>query len=277
MMTPFAQNNSPVIKRYSKIHMDKKYIISETIYSDGHIDNFITSVPLTDLRSLRANNAVVKTTNINWDEDKDQAGLQITYANVNAIEDAFNNAIADTEAQLNYVDGTFNRIALGSEFLNLKEEIQSQILLEKVVSALASAEIFTANEKVNINSNKELNDAIFLTNGEYDVALPHIQAIYNWVFADQYTGWYNRNLLLNSEINKNSRGFKLIDQLGNQNLVSSSYAEIVNSIIANPTFGNSASISLHSSSKNNNQKLAMEILHNEINAEITTPLISGDE
>ena len=32
-----------------------------------------------------------------------------------------------------------------------------------------------------------------------------------------------------------------------------------------------------SSSKNNNQKLAMEILHNEINAEITTPLISGDE
>lgn len=309
-----AQSDSPVVKKYSKIHKDKKYIISETVFGDGHIENYITSVPVSELRKLKLKqDQAFYARNIEWDEDSNKAGLQMTFADIFAIQKAFNNALTATETNLGYQEGTMERIELSTDFLQLKPEVQSLQLINKVINALATVNEFkeylplegvdknisaeaksTANAslegKVDVQKSYDYenfeyiqhmkNDAIFLTNSEDAVAIPHIQAIYNWMFADQYAGWYNRELIFNKNKNNGAKG--LNDDyalLGSEGFigVGVSYGKVVNEIIANPTFDKASAVCLQLVDPTSNSKYAFELLQETNNKMQKTSILAVDE
>lgn len=296
-----AQVDSPIIKKYSKIYEGKKYIISETVYNDGHIENYITSIPTTEMRKLKVKNSKIQNLkNIEWDEDASTEGLQISYNDIFAIQKAFNNALSQTEKQLGYPNGTMDNINLGPDFLNKSREVQSFELINKVINSLATVKEFVdllplegvdknickesemlagnslqgqsaSKKKIDFRNfeflNHTKNDAIFLTNGEYPTQVPHIQAIYNWVFADQFTGWYNRELVLNKVKDHGTKGLKDdYNLIGNEGVIGIgvNYGTVVNEIIANPTLGKALAVTMQLVDPTSNSKYAFELL-NEIN------------
>ncbi len=296
IFTLSAQTNSPVIKKYSKIHKEKKYVITETIFADGHIENYITSVPLADLKKIKVKETLVlPQRNIDWDENANEKGLQISLSGVDAIESGFNNALLRTEEQLGLPEGQIERISLGDDFMILKPEVQSLVLINSVIKALASADegnnliplegvdkgisadakgqaentLGARNHTTQYNyidfeyAEHMKNDAIFLTNSDQEIAMPHIQAIYNWLFADQYTGWYNRRLLLNKEKNNGPKGlnddFNLEGAEGYIG-VGVAYGKIVDEIIANPTFEKASAVCLQLVDPTSKSKYAFEMI-----------------
>ena len=211
--TSFGQNETVAVHKYSKIDNGVKYIISESVFADGHVENLITSVPLNTIKELRSiPNNTLANKNIEWDENANSEGLQITLANAEAIENAFNNALMKTETYRSYATGTFGRITLDTNFISLTDEDQTLILINKVIAAITYTneigELMTVNEMESYaaleNVNKVANQYIFLSNGAHEIAYPHIQSIYNSMFADQYAGWYNRKLLVKAFQNANA-------------------------------------------------------------------------
>lgn len=315
----FTQSLDPVITKYSKIHDGTKYIISETVFADGHLENYISSVPVDKLRHLKSNSSIVlNTKNIHWDEDLKTAGLQISYKDVSAVEGAFNNALTNTEKELGYAENTLGRISLKENFLEKGEEIQSFILINKVIDALAQSVDFKAliniegvaksitesskTEAQNIlqtginykeNTDKEFsykdvefgdhsqNTAIFLTNSDIDIAMPHVQAVYNWMFADQYTGWYNRTLLFNSQKNNSAKGlnddFNITGANGYLGL-GVAYGKVVQHIVVNPTFSKASAVCLQLVDPRSDSRYAFELLFeiNKMNVLNHTVLATGE-
>ncbi|GLR19200.1 hypothetical protein [Portibacter lacus] len=279
----YAQSDSPVIKRYAKVHQDKKYIITEYVYPDGHLENYITSVPVSQLRKLNAQDPLLKASkNIYWDENTDKEGFQVKMNSTVGIQKAFNNALAETEAQLNLDKGTLGSIHLDADFLSYSTEKQSFVLINEVINAISKSKEFsslipleavdkniskdskklaqnlmttgtsnknTSAEKIgyrNIEFSEHVkNDGVFLSNGEDEIAIPHIQAIYNWMFADEYTGWYNRKLLINRNSKNGSNGLKDDFQLkGIEGFMGIGIAtgQFMDVIIDNPTFEKATSV-----------------------------------
>ena len=301
----FTQSLDPVITKYSKIHDGTKYIISETVFADGHLENYISSVPVAELRQLKSKSSVVlNTKNIHWDEDLGIDGLQISYKDVSAVQNAFNNALKNTEKELGYAVHSLGRISLKDDFLEQGEEIQSFILINKVIDALAQSDDFksliniegvaksiTESSKteaqnilktgINYKENParaysyndvefgdhSQNTAIFLTNSDTDIAMPHVQAVYNWMFADQYTGWYNRTLLFNSQKNNSSEGLKddfNINGAEGYLGLGVAYGKVVEHIVVNPTFAKASAVCLQLVDPRSDSRYTFELLF-EIN------------
>jgi hypothetical protein len=231
-----AQSGSHAVKRYARFHNDSKFIITEYVFDDGHLDNYLTAVPLTEFREGSSEQLLSEITdNIEWDEDIKADGFQMTLKNETAISSAFNNALRTLEIRLGIAQGEIGSISLSNSFLELGEDEQSYLLINEVIRALNKTERFSAlqpfderksavlpiSEKVNesvevrkVQSNKvasdqlsyddlqekenQISNALFATNGQEDLKHVNIRAIYNWIFADAYTGWYNRDKILSS-------------------------------------------------------------------------------
>ncbi len=292
-----AQNNAT--KRYAKIHQDKKYIITETIFDDGHKEQYITSVPLSETRKMKVKGELPRLKNIDWDERMDVAGNQKSANGPLAIEKAFNNALTQTEKQLGLAEGSFGRIEIDVDFFNKGEQEQSLTIVNKVIASLSTVERFSSllplesvDKKISDNSKKiassllangkstnqtaaEMlgfrnvefsehfkNDAVFLTNSETEIGMPHIQAIYSWIFADAHTGWYNRGLLINSHKNNSSKG--LNDdymQEGKEGIIGVGIAQgaFIESVILDPTFEKATSVVFQMVDPLKNSKYKFEI------------------
>lgn len=266
--TSFGQNETVAVHKYSKIDNGVKYIISESVFADGHVENLITSVPLNTIKELRSiPNNTLANKNIEWDENANSEGLQITLANAEAIENAFNNALMKTETYRSYATGTFGRITLDTNFISLTDEDQTLILINKVIAAITYTneigELMTVNEMESYaaleNVNKVANQYIFLSNGAHEIAYPHIQSIYNSMFADQYAGWYNRKLLVKAFQNANAgklNGQYDINKIDDQLDVN----ELLNNIIANPTFEKAATVSVKLADPKINNQYSVQVI-----------------
>ena len=302
-----AQDATHSVKRYSKVHDDSKYVITEYVYKDGHLENFITSLPVKEMRKMRFIDPVNKLSkNIEWDENLTLVGLQQGSAQTDAIENAFNNALSQTESQLSLNPGTLGKIHLNYDFLELEKERQSFVLINKVISALSEATVFEdlipiegierkicndskslalaklKGEKSGANSAEKIgyenvefsehmnNSGIFLTNGEDELALTHIRAIYNWIFADQFTGWYNRNLILNK---KKIDDYKSAGEEGLMGL-GEIQGTLINTIVDNPTFKDAVSVVFQQVDPVKNSKYAFELI--EIKPSLTA-VVAADE
>jgi len=302
-----AQEATHSVKRYSKVHDDSKYVITEYVYEDGHLENFITSLPLKEMRKLRSIDPANKLSkNIEWDENSTLVGLQQGLNDAEAIENAFNNALLETESQLSLTPGTLGKIRLNSDFLTLKKERQSFVLINKVISALSESSPFedlipiegierkicedskslaeanlngstkTANsaEKIgyeNVEFSEHINNnGIFLTNGEDELALTHIRAIYNWIFADQFTGWYNRNLILNKAKKDDYKNIGAEGLMG----LGEAQGSLLNKIVDNPTFKDATSVVFQQVDPVKNSKYAFELI--EIKPSLTA-VVAADE
>ena len=266
--TSFGQNETVAVHKYSKIDNGVKYIISESVFADGHVENLITSVPLNTIKELRSiPNNTLANKNIEWDENANSEGLQITLANAEAIENAFNNALMKTETYRSYATGTFGRITLDTNFISLTDEDQTLILINKVIAAITYTneigELMTVNEMESYaaleNVNKVANQYIFLSNGAHEIAYPHIQSIYNSMSADQYAGWYNRKLLVKAFQNANAgklNGQYDINKIDDQLDVN----ELLNNIIANPTFEKAATVSVKLADPKINNQYSVQVI-----------------
>ena len=267
--TSFGQNETVAVHKYSKIDNGVKYIISESVFADGHIENLVTSVPLNAIKKLRSiPNNTLANKNIEWDENANSEGLQITLANSKAIENAFNNALKKTEGYRSYASGTFGRINLDPNFIKLSDEEQTLVLINKVIAAITYTnelgELMTIDEMPSYTALENVskvaaNQYIFLSNGEHEIAYPHIQSIYNSMFADQYAGWYNRKLLVKAFQNANAgklNGQYDINRIDEQLDVN----ELLKDIIANPTFEKAATVSLKLADPTNNTEYSVQVI-----------------
>lgn len=303
-----AQDFTHSVKRYSKVHDNNKYVITEYVYADGHLENFITSLPISQTKKLRSADQVNKLSkNIEWDENSSLEGLQQGHHSIESIENAFNNAIVQTENQLDLEDGSLGKIRLNSDFLDMTKEKQSFVLINKVITAFSEASLFSdllplegiernickdskAEALANLGSCKAKsantaeqigyeniefsehmkNNGIFLTNGEEELVSTHIRAIYNWIFADQFTGWYNRSLILNKakKDDFNNIGTEGLMGLGEEQ------GELLKNIVDNPTFKDATSIVFQQVDPTKNAKYAFELI--EVKPSLTA-VMAADE
>ena len=191
------------------------------------------------------------------------------------------------------------RIEIDVDFFNKTEQEQSLTLVNKVIESLSSVKRFSnllplesADKKIAENS-KEIassllkngqvsgqtagemlgfrnveftehfkNDAVFLTNSEDEIGMPHIQAIYSWIFADAHTGWYNRDLLINSHKNNGSKGLNDdFNQEGKEGIIGVGIAQgnFIESVILDPTFEKATSVVFQMVDPLKNSKYKFEI------------------
>lgn len=225
-----SQSFNHLVKRSAKFRADSKYIITEYVFEDGHLEIFITSVPLTEFKNNETNKVLDEITeNIEWDEDLEQAGFQMSLENEASISSAFNNALRMLEIQFEVEKGKLGMLNFDDDFLQLNEDQQSSLLINKLIAALSKIEEVIdlplyegINSKhlpqskgvatINTRSNEQLVETetnrcykpeqtpkitgFFATNRQEGLKHMNIRAIYNWFFADAYTGWHNRGLIL---------------------------------------------------------------------------------
>lgn len=293
-----------LVKKYAKVHDDNKYIISETVFEDGHIESYVTHFPLAEMRKMTVKSTLnLPAANIEWDENTATEGYQKTFADAAAIEQAFNNALAQAEQQVNLTENTFGRIQLEPAFFEQATEAQSFVLINKVLEAFAKADGYQdilllegvdhtlnknsektansslqgVNDQVDIDyanfefANRIKNTAIFLTNGEQNVAIPHIRAVYNWIFADRHSGWYNRNLIFNTDKNNGTAGlnddYNIPGQEGYIG-VGIVYGELMDAIVHNPTLERATAVSLQLLDPVRNSNYEFDIMDNYQNKSI---------
>ncbi|WP_235296704.1 hypothetical protein [Portibacter marinus] len=286
-------------KYMSKIFQDKKYVITETVFEDGHREQFITSVPLAETKKLKATDKLDNIKNIPWDDNSSLEGHQKNVNSIQSIENAFNNALSSMESQLSLSEDAFEKIVLEEEFLSLETGDQVLTLLNKIVNAVASSPEFEGyiplegvDRGVTQHSNaiaqglleedgdgpKAIsdviglrniefsehyrNDGIFVTNGEDPIAHPQIQALYQWLFADAHTGWFNRELILNQARNYSSKGLNDDYHVpGAEGLIGigTAYKPILEHILINPTFEMATTVVLQIVDPLKNSKYAFGI------------------
>ncbi len=238
-----SQINSPIIKKFSKIQQDNKFIISESIFESGVVENYITTVPMVELKKAKnLNHNLGWIRNIEWDENLNQKGCQITLNGISSIEKAFNNALTLLEERSKSPQETMKRIHLEENFLCLSPSEQSNSIIAKIRESLSSMDDYKVLIEIGPNNNSIKNQAYFLTTNNEKIVYPHIRAIYNWVFADQLSGWHNRNLILSGDRNESSNEIILVEQsiFEDENELTKIVME---TIISNPNFENGTYVS----------------------------------
>ena len=225
-----AQSSDYVVKRYAKIHEGHKYSIMENVFENGYKENFVTNIPLEELKRRSDFSTKLAALNIYWDEDLDREGLQKTVMDHLAVQNAFNNAFSVYEKQKGLKQGSIERIFLSTNFNNLTNDNQSKLILEKLrLSFLPLYDIEIENSSELIKSGAQI--ASFLNNQAEIQKYVNVQTLYNWFFVDQHARWKNKAFVLGIEGNGTER---LCDKAGNNFLVKEEVEAILLKIISNP-------------------------------------------